>query len=95
MTATFGGARIADELHREFAAIPETFIRACVAQAIADLRGSISRESLPEMAVRLARMLLAARADARVGVRVGDFRPCDTREFGPMSGVGWARGLWC
>jgi hypothetical protein len=64
MTTTSGDARIADELHREFATVPEQFIRACVAQAIADLGGTISREALAEMAVRLARVRLAARPEA-------------------------------
>jgi hypothetical protein len=63
-TATHNGSRIAEELYREFGgSVPEPIVRAYVAKAIADLRGSISRGALPEMAVRLARVRLAARAD--------------------------------
>ena len=56
--------RLVEELFREFGGtVSGGTIRACLVQAIADLDGSISRESLPEMAVRLARIRLAARSD--------------------------------
>lgn len=57
---------VVDELYLEFGdVIPVAAIRACVVEALGELRGSISRESLPEMAVRLARVRLAARAASR------------------------------
>jgi hypothetical protein len=39
--------------------LPAETIEACARAAIRDLRGSISREALPEMAVRLAQVRLA------------------------------------
>lgn len=54
------------ELDRQFAGLlSTTVITGCVASAIRDLRGSISGEALPEMAVRLARVRLAALVDER------------------------------
>jgi hypothetical protein len=80
------GARIAEELHREFAdSVPVPIVRACVAAAIADRRGSISAEALPEMAVRLARVRLASQAD---GARHGDFRPVAQGRSAPRQSVG-------
>lgn len=65
--ASDSGARIVDELYREFGnSTPDVVIRACLASALADLRGSISQEALPEMAVRLTRVRLAARLEARL-----------------------------
>ena len=53
--------RILNELHDEFAdSLPESVIRACARDAIGDLSGSISKEALPEMVTRLARVRLAA-----------------------------------
>ena len=64
-TASDSDARIVDELHREFGdSMPGVVIRACLASALADLRGSISQEGLAEMAIRLTRVRLAARRDA-------------------------------
>lgn len=54
------GSALADRLGREFTdQIPHTVVRAVLIQAISDLRGSISLDALPEMAVRLARVRLA------------------------------------
>jgi uncharacterized protein (DUF779 family) len=65
--ASDADARIADELYREFGeSMPDVVIRACLANALADLVGSISQEGLPEMAVRLARVRLAARLDTEL-----------------------------
>jgi hypothetical protein len=48
------------ELRAEFGgSVPESDIRVCARDAITELRGSISREALPEMAVRLSRVRLA------------------------------------
>lgn len=67
-TATSDRRRLADELLREFGATtPDIVIRACLVRAISDLSGSITPESLPEMALRLARVRLAAGAEAPVG----------------------------
>ena len=56
--------RLADQLLREFGdARSGIATRACLVQAITDLNGSIRPESLPEMAVRLARVRLAGPAD--------------------------------
>ena len=64
-TASDSDARIVDELYREFGdSMPDVVIRACLASALADLRGSISQEGLAEMAIRLTRVRLAARRDA-------------------------------
>ena len=64
-TASDSDARIVDELYREFGdSMPGVVIRACLASALADLRGSISQEGLAEMAIRLTRVRLAARRDA-------------------------------
>jgi hypothetical protein len=63
-TATSDSRRLADELLREFGnTVQGRVIQDCLVQALSDLRGSISPESLPEMAVRLARVRLAARSD--------------------------------
>jgi hypothetical protein len=62
-TAPQADTDIYAELRAEFgASVPQSEIRVCTRDAIMDLRGSISREALPEMAVRLARVRLAARA---------------------------------
>src|SRR4051812_22585752 len=61
MTTTLDGvvSRLSRELDRDFAGLVSApVITACVADAIRDLRGSISGEALPEMAVRLARVRL-------------------------------------
>ena len=64
-TASDADARIVDELYREFGdSMPDVVIRACLASALADLRGSISQEGLAEMAIRLTRVRLAARLDS-------------------------------
>ena len=66
-------ARIAEELRREFAdSVPASVVRLFLDTVIADLRGSVSAEALPEMAVRLARVRLANRVDA---ARHRDFHP--------------------
>lgn len=66
------GTRIVDELYREYGgSMPDVVIRACLTNALADLRGSINQEALPEMAVRLARVRLAARLDTELAP-VGD-----------------------
>lgn len=58
-------ARIAEELHREFAdSVPASVVRLFLDTVIADLRGSVKAEALPEMAVRLARVRLANRVGA-------------------------------
>jgi hypothetical protein len=52
---------ILDDLVAEFGGEPsESVVRAYLVRAISDLRGSISQEALPEMAVRLARVRLTA-----------------------------------
>jgi hypothetical protein len=57
------GLEIPAELYGEFRGLlSDEAIRGCVRDAMTDLRGSISREALPEMAVRLARVRLAALA---------------------------------
>jgi len=57
---------ISAALHREFhGLLPDELIRGCVREAMTDLRGSINREALPEMAGRLARARLAALARSR------------------------------
>ncbi len=57
---------ISAELYGEFRGLlSDEAIRGCVREAMTDLRGSISREALPEMAVRLARVRLAALAESR------------------------------
>jgi hypothetical protein len=49
------------ELSSEYSwSLPAETIKACARAAIRDLRGSISPEALPEMAVRLAKVRLAA-----------------------------------
>jgi type III restriction/modification enzyme restriction subunit/TOTE conflict system primase-like protein len=56
--------RVCRELSRDFAGtLPELVIKACVRDAVAELRGSISAEALPEMAARLAAVRLARIAD--------------------------------
>jgi hypothetical protein len=60
------GYEIYGELYGEFRGVlSDDTIRGCVREAMTDLRGSISREALPEMAVRLARVRLAALAESR------------------------------
>jgi hypothetical protein len=60
------GYEISAELYGEFhGLLPDDAIRGCVHKAMTDLRGSISREALPEMAVRLARVRLTALAHSR------------------------------
>jgi hypothetical protein len=59
------GYEVSTELYGEFGGrISGDVIRGCVRAAMTDLHGSISREALPEMAVRLARVRLAALAQA-------------------------------
>jgi hypothetical protein len=59
---TAAKADLVEELLKEFGdTLSHAAIRAGVVSAIVDLRGSISPESLPEMAVRLARVRLADR----------------------------------
>lgn len=70
MTATAARdlRRLADELFSEFGdTTPDSAIQACLVQAMSDLKGSITPESLPEMVLRLARVRLAAGAEVRVG----------------------------
>jgi hypothetical protein len=58
-----GGYEVSTELYGEFRGrISDDVIRGCVRAAMTDLHGSISCEALPEMAVRLARVRLAALA---------------------------------
>lgn len=67
-TAASDLRRLADELFREFGdTTPDSAIQACLVQAISDLKGSVTPDSLPEMALRLARVRLAARAEVHVG----------------------------
>lgn len=62
--ALIDSRRLADQLLREFGdARSGIATRATLVQAITDLNGSIRPESLPEMAVRLARVRLGAPAD--------------------------------
>ncbi len=57
---------ISAELYGEFRGLlSDEAIRGRVREAMTDLRGSINREALPEMAVRLARARLAALAQSR------------------------------
>jgi len=59
-------SEISAELYGEFRGLlSDEAIRGCVREAMTDLRGSISCEALPEMAVRLARVRLAALAESR------------------------------
>jgi hypothetical protein len=59
-------SEISAELYGEFRGLlSDEAIRGCVREAMNDLCGSISREALPEMAVRLARVRLAALAESR------------------------------
>ncbi len=65
------GLEISAELYGEFGSLlSDDVIRGGVRDAMTDLRGSISREALPEMAVRLARVRLAARAKPGSTVQV-------------------------
>lgn len=60
------GYEISAELYGEFRdLLSDDTIRGCVREAMTDLRGSISREAVPEMAVRLARVRLAALAQSQ------------------------------
>jgi hypothetical protein len=53
------------ELHPEFdQALSPDVVEQCAAQAVRDLTGSICREALPEMAVRLASVRLQTRVDS-------------------------------
>jgi hypothetical protein len=64
------GYEISAELYGEFRALlPDDTIRGCVREAMTDLRGSISPEALPEMALRLARVRLTALANSRATQR--------------------------
>jgi hypothetical protein len=57
---------VSAELYGEFRGLlSDEAIRRGVREAMTDLHGSISREVLPEMAVRLARARLAALAESR------------------------------
>ena len=52
--------RVVKELNGKYSgSLPAETIKACVRAVIRDLRGSISPEALPEMAVRLAQVRLA------------------------------------
>ena len=60
------GYDISAELYGEYRGmLTDDTIRRCIRDAMTDLRGSISPEALPEMAVRLARVRLAALAQSR------------------------------
>ena len=60
------GSEISAKLYGEFRGLlPDDTIRSCIRDAMTDLRGSISPEALPEMAVRLAQVRLAALAQSR------------------------------
>ena len=62
-----GTSAIIAELDRKFAgSVPNPVITWCVAGAIHDLRGSISVEALPEMALRLATVRLATMRQAGI-----------------------------
>ena len=57
---------ISAELYGEFRGVlSDEAIRGYVREAMIDLRGSINREALPEMAARLARARLATQAKSR------------------------------
>ena len=57
---------ISAEQYGEFRGVlSDEAIRSFVREAMTDLRGSINREALPEMAVRLARARLTALAQSR------------------------------
>jgi len=57
---------ISAELYGEFRGVlSDEAIRSFVREAMTDLRGSINREALPEMAMRLARPRLAALVNSR------------------------------
>jgi hypothetical protein len=61
-----GDLEIPAELYAEFRGLlSDEAIRGSVREAMTDLRGSINREALPQMAVRLARARLAALAQSR------------------------------
>jgi hypothetical protein len=61
-----GDFEISAELYVEFRGlVSDEAIRGYVRKAMTDLRGSINREALPEMAARLARARLAAQATSR------------------------------
>ena len=75
-----GDFEISAELYAEFRGLlSDEAIRGYVREAMTDLRGSINREALPEMAVRLARVRLAAQAQSR--------RPSQTRRFAGAGGI--------
>jgi hypothetical protein len=60
------GLEISADLYGEFRGLlSDEAIRGCVREPMTDLRGSISRDALPEMAVRLAQARLAALAESR------------------------------
>ena len=62
--------------------LPAETIKACARAAIRDLRGSISPAALPEMAVRLAKVRLAATAaDAQTQSTVETAYAADTAQF--------------
>jgi len=57
---------ISAELYGEFRGVlSDEAIRSFIREAMTDLRGSINREALPEMAARLARARLAALVRSR------------------------------
>ena len=69
-------AELSREMDRQFAGLlSATVIAGCVADALRDLRGSISGEALPEMAARLARFRLAALVDKRISRQLVTNRP--------------------
>jgi hypothetical protein len=68
-----GDFEISTELYAEFRGLlPDEVIRGSVREAMTDLRGSINREALPEMAARLAGARLAAQA--KPGCTAVEFR---------------------
>jgi hypothetical protein len=82
------GSEISAELCGEFRGLlSDEAIRGCVREAMTDLRGSIGREALPEMAVRLARARLTAQAQSRVtrgsAARLRLQRRTDIHQSGP------------
>jgi hypothetical protein len=71
------------ELTWEYSAsLPAKTIKACARAAIRDLGGSISPAALPEMAVRLSKVRLAATAaDAQTQSTVETAYAADTAQF--------------
>jgi hypothetical protein len=78
------GLEISAELYGEFRGLlSDEAIRGCVREAMTDLRSSISRNALPEMAVRLARVRLAALAKARAAPAFSAPATAPTRDRHP------------